>query len=163
MGARQAGVGRRIRLAVGAGFVLVLVVGGVSVLLAWAIWLGVAHGRQQSVEVQALDQIHQLVHHFTGDLLHLLLLTGQAPGHRPPGELLDQLKGRIADYEALERAQESEEAREELVRLRGLKALLARLEAASARAVDASRQGQPLTATERSPPSTSWPTSRSRA
>jgi len=144
---RQAGVGRRIRLAVGAGFVLVLVVGGISVLLAWAIWLGVAHGRQQSVEVQALDQIHQLVHHFTGDL-HLLLLTGQAPGHGPPGELLDQLKARISAYEALERAQESEEAREELARLRGLRALLARLEAESARAVDASRRGQPLTATE---------------
>ena len=46
----QTGVGRRINLAIGVGFALVLVVGGMSVLLAWSISRGVEQGRQRDLE-----------------------------------------------------------------------------------------------------------------
>ncbi|MBI4011965.1 MAG: HAMP domain-containing protein [Candidatus Rokubacteria bacterium] len=135
-----AGVGRRINLAIGIGFVLVLVVGGVSVLLAWAIARGVEEGRHRGLEVEALDRIHGLFHHFVGDL-HLVLQGGSAPGHPLPEQVLRQLKGEIAAYGALEDAQGDREARQELVRLADLRALLARLETASTEAIAVTARG----------------------
>ena len=136
----HAGVGQRIKLAMGVGFASVLLVGGVSVLLAWTISTGVERGRHQSLEVEAIDQIHSLVHHFVADL-HLVLQRGGRFGHKPPEAALDELRRKIAAYELLERAQEGDEARQELVHLEELKSLLARLEAASLEAIEVSERG----------------------
>ncbi len=143
----RAGIGRRINLAVGMGFALVLVVGGVSVLLAWTISRGVEQGRQQSLEVQAIERIHSAIQHFVADL-HLALQGGRAPGHRSPKEVLEGLKSEIAAYEALERAQGGEEARQELARLEGLKSFLAQLETASLEAIEASARRRQATHAE---------------
>ncbi len=143
----RAGVGRQIKLAIGIGFSLVLLVGGISVLLAWTISKGVEQGRQQGLEVEAIDRIHSLIHHFVDDL-HLTLHGGGTHGHRPPRAHLEGLEREVAAYEALERAQGGDEARKELARLDELKSLLARLEAASMGAVEASARGRPPTASE---------------
>ena len=137
----HAGVGRRIKLAMGIGFALVLLVGGVSVLLAWTISTGVERGRHHSLEVEAIDQIHSLVYHFVADL-HLVLQRGGRSGHKPPEEALEELKRKIAAYQLLERAQGGDEARQELIRLEELKSLLGRLEAASVEAIEASERGR---------------------
>jgi len=136
----HAGVGQRIKLAMGVGFASVLLVGGVSVLLAWTISTGVERGRHQSLEVEAIDQIHSLVHHFVADL-HLVLQRGGRFGHKPPEAALDELRRKIAAYELLERAQEGDEARQELIRLEELKSLLGRLETASLEAIEVSERG----------------------
>lgn len=138
----RAGIARRINLAIRLAFALVLVVGGVSVLLTWTISAGVEQGRQRSLEVEAIDQIHNLVHHLVADL-HLALHSGrEAPGHRPSAGVFRELTSRIAAYEALERAQGDEDARQELSRLGELKSVLARLEAASAAALEAPARGR---------------------
>ena len=142
----RTGVGRRIRLAIGVGFALVLVVGGVSVLLAWAIAQSVEEGRQRGLEVEALDRIHSLLHHFVDDL-HLVLQSRPTPGHPRPEDVLQQLKEEIAAYEALERAQGDGEARQELPRLEELDSLLNRLETASSTTIDTTtRKLSPLPA-----------------
>lgn len=143
----RAGIGRRINVAIGAGFVLVLVVGGISVLLAWTISTGVEEGRQRRSEVEAIDRIQGIVHHFVGHL-HLVLSGGHAPGHPSPAELLDELNTRIAAYEAFERAQGSEEARQELTRLAQLQALVTQLETVSLAAIESAARGQRPTPTE---------------
>jgi methyl-accepting chemotaxis protein len=135
-------VGRRINLAIGIGFALVLVVGGISVLLAWAISTGVVQGRQKGIEAEAIDRIHSIAYHFVGDL-HLALRGGRIAGHHPPEQLLDDLKREIAAYETLEHAQEGHESREELGRLDRLKSLLTRLEAASLKAMAAAALSRP--------------------
>lgn len=136
-----AGIGRRIHLAIGLGFALVLLVGGVSVLLSWAISRAVEQQQQQALEVEAIDRIHSLTQHFVADL-HLALQGGHLPAHSPPEEVLQTLKREIAAYEAIEHAQEGEEARQELARLAELKSLVARLEIASLEAVRASARGR---------------------
>ena len=147
MGATRAGIGRRINLAVRVAFVLVLLVGGISVLLAWTIYVGVEAGRQRSLEVQAIERIHGVVQHFIGDL-HLVLQGTPARDHQPPGLVLADLRTRIAAYEALERAQGSAEAGQELAPLAKLKSLLARLENVSLAAVEAAARGRPATPRE---------------
>ena len=136
----RAGVGQRIRLAIGVGFALVLLIGGVSVLLAWTIARGVEEGRHRGLEVEALDRIHSLLHHFVDDL-HLVLQGRPAPGHPPLEEVLQELKGEIASYETLERAEEDHEARQELLRIADLRSLLAQLEAVSSAAIAATARG----------------------
>ncbi len=143
MATGHAGVGRRIKLAMGVGFALVLLVGGVSVLLAWTISRGVERGRHQSLEVEAIDRIHSLLHYFVGDL-YLVLQGGRALVDQPPEETLEGLKREIVAYELLERAQGGDEARQELVHLEELKSLVARLEAVSLEAIEASTRGRPL-------------------
>jgi two-component system NtrC family sensor kinase len=135
------GVGRRIRLAIGVGFALVLVVGGVSVLLAWAIAQGVEEGRQRGLEVEALDKIHSLLHHFVDDL-HLALQGRPVPGHPRPQDILQELKGQIAGYAALERAEGDDEARQEIPRVEALGALLDQLAAASSAALETAAGGR---------------------
>jgi signal transduction histidine kinase len=137
---KRAGVGQRIRLAIGVGFALVLLIGGVSVLLAWAIAQGVEEGRHRGLEVEALDRIHSLLHHFIDDL-HLVLQGRPAPGHPPLKAVLQELKREIGSYETLERAEEDHEARQELLRLADLKSLLAQLEAVSSAATAATARG----------------------
>ncbi|MBI2462566.1 MAG: HAMP domain-containing protein [Candidatus Rokubacteria bacterium] len=134
-------MGRRIKLAVGVGFALVLLVGGISVLLAWTISRGVERGRLHGREVEAIDRIHSLIHHFVGDA-YLDLQGGGGHGHPPPEELLRAMETEVVAYEALERAQGGGEAREELTRLDELKSLLARLEAVWSAAKEASARGQ---------------------
>ncbi|MEK7837854.1 MAG: HAMP domain-containing protein, partial [candidate division NC10 bacterium] len=90
---------------------------------------------------------HGIVHHFVGHL-HLVLSGGHAPGHPSPAELLDELNRRIAAYEAFERAQGSEEARQELTRLAQLQALVTQLETVSLAAIESAARGQPPTPTE---------------
>ncbi|MBI2528336.1 MAG: HAMP domain-containing protein [Candidatus Rokubacteria bacterium] len=143
----RAGIGRRINIAIGAGFVLVLVVGGISVLLAWTISAGVEEGRQRQHEVEAINRIHDTVHHFVAHL-HLALLGNAAPGHPSPAEILDELKRRIAAYDAFERTQGSDEARQELIRLSQLRALVTELELASGAVLEALGRAQPPTAAE---------------
>lgn len=143
----RAGIGRRINLAIGIGFALVLMVGGVSVLLAWAISKGVEQGRQQGIEAEAVDRIHSNIQHFVADL-HLALQGRPAPDHRPPAGVLGGLKREIEAYEAMERAQGGEEARDELIRLGRLKALLARLEMASLDSINASKRGRSPTSAQ---------------
>ncbi|MBI2494726.1 MAG: HAMP domain-containing protein [Candidatus Rokubacteria bacterium] len=140
----RAGIGRRINLAIRAAFVLVLLVGGVSVLLAWTISVGVEEGRQRSLEVQAIDRIHGIVQHFVGDL-YIALQGRLAPDHHPPGVVIGELRARIAAYEALERAQASAEAAQELARIGKLTALLAELESVSRAAIGAAARGRPPT------------------
>jgi len=143
----RTGVGRRINLAIGIGFAMVLVVGGMSVLLAWSISRAVEQGRQQGLEVEAIDRIHSIAYHFVGDL-HLALRGGRIPGHPPPERLLEALKREIAAYEALEHAQGGHESREELERLDRLKSLLTRLEAASVKVSAASALTRPPAASD---------------
>lgn len=147
MAAIRAGIGRRINLGVRAAFVLVLLVGGVSVLLAWTIHVGVEQGRHRGLEVQAIERIHGLVQHFIGDL-HLLLDGTPAPDHQPPALVLADLRTRITAYEALERSQGSDEAGQELAPLAKLKALLARLENVSLAAAESAARGRPPTPRE---------------
>ncbi len=142
MGAGQLGIGRQIRLAIRGAFGLVLVVGGVSVVLAWIIFASVEEGRQRGREVEAIDRIHGLVHHFVSDL-HLVLWGVELPEHRPPKETLEEVKARLAAYEALEHAQGNAEARQELARLDALKTLLARLEMAALALLTTSARGGP--------------------
>lgn len=138
----RGGVGRRIKLAIGIGFTLVLLVGAVSVLLAWTISRGVEDGRQKSLEVEAIDRIHAIVQHFVADL-HLAIQGGQPAGHLPLGEVLAGLEREVAAYEALEHAQGGEEALQELEGIGKLKVLLVELEAASSKAIEGSGRGQP--------------------
>ncbi|MBI2202775.1 MAG: HAMP domain-containing protein [Candidatus Rokubacteria bacterium] len=144
MDAARAGIGRRITLAVRVAFVLVLLVGGISVLLAWTISVGVEEGRQRSLEVQAIERIHGIVQHFIGDL-HLIFQGTAARDHQPPRLVLRDLHTRIVAYEALEYAQGSEEAGQELTSLAKLKSVLAQLEKVSLAAVEAAARGRPPT------------------
>ncbi len=137
----HAGIAHRIKLAMGIGFASVLLVGGVSVFLARAVSTGVERGRHQNLEVEAIDQIHSLVYHFVADL-HLVLQRGGRFGHKPPEEALEELRRKIAAYESLERAQEGDEARQELIRLEELKSLLGRLETATLDAIEVSERGR---------------------
>jgi signal transduction histidine kinase len=142
-----AGIGRRINLAVSTAFAAVLLVGGISVLLTWTISAGVEEARQRTLEVQAVDRIHGAVDDFVSDL-HLVLQGGRAAGRQPPEAVLDELKTRIAAYEALERLQGGEEAGQELAQLETLKSLLAQLETVSLAAIAASERGRPPTLDE---------------
>ena len=147
MDAIRGGIGRRITLAVRVAFALVLLVGGISVFLAWTISVGVEEGRQRSLEVQAIDRIHVIVQHFVGDL-HIALQGRLPRDHPPPGVVIAALKTRLAAYEALERAEGSDEADQELVRVATLMSLLTELESASLPAIDAAARGRPPTAGE---------------
>ena len=138
------GIGRRINLAIRGAFVLVLLIGGASVFLAWTISVGVEEGRQRSVEVQAIDRIHGIVQHFVGDL-HIALQGRLAQDHQPPRVVIGELRTRIAAYEALERAQASAEAAQELARIGKLTSLLAELESVSLAAIGAAARGRPPT------------------
>lgn len=142
-----AGIGRRINLAISTAFAAVLLVGGISVLLAWTISAGVEEARQRTHEVQAVDRIRGTVDDFVSDL-HLVLRGGRAAGRQPPEAVLDDLKTRIAAYEALERRQGGDEAARELVQLEALKSLLARLETLSLAVIGASERGRPAAAGE---------------
>ena len=104
-------------------------------------------GRQRSLEVQAIDRIHGTVQHFVGDL-HMALQGGLAPDHHPPGVVIGELRTRIAAYEALERAQASAEAAQELARIGKLTSLLAELESISRAAIGAAARGRPPTPDE---------------
>ena len=147
MDAIRGGIGRRITLAVRVAFALVLLVGGISVFLAWTISVGVEEGRQRSLEVQAIDRIHVIVQHFVGDL-HIALQGRLPRDHPPPGVVIAELKTRLAAYEGLERAQGSDEAAQGLVRVATLMSLLTELESASLPAIDAAARGRPPTAGE---------------
>ncbi|MEK7700833.1 MAG: ATP-binding protein [candidate division NC10 bacterium] len=147
MDAMRGGIGRRITLAVRVAFVLVLLVGGISVLLAWTISVGVEKGRQRSLEVQAIERIHVMVQHFVGDL-YIALHGRPVRDHPPPGAVIEELKTRIAAYEALERAQGGDEADQELARVAKLTSLLAELEHVSLAAIDAAARGRPPAAGE---------------
>ncbi|MBI2218170.1 MAG: HAMP domain-containing protein [Candidatus Rokubacteria bacterium] len=147
MDATRAGIGRRISLAVRVVFALVLLVGGISVLLAWTIYVGVEEGRQRSLEVQAIERIHSVIQHFIGDL-HLVSQGTPARDHQPPRLVLEDLRARIAAYEAGERAQGSAEAGQELAQLATLTSLLARLETVSLAVVEAAARGRPPTPRE---------------
>jgi len=147
MDAIRGGIGRRITLAVRVAFALVLLVGGISVFLAWTISVGVEEGRQRSLEVQAIDRIHVIVQHLVGDL-HIALQGRLPRDHPPPGVIIEELKTRLAAYEALERAQGSDEADQELARVAKLTSLLTELESVSLPAVDAAARGRPPTAGE---------------
>jgi signal transduction histidine kinase len=107
----------------------------------------VEQGRQRSLEVQAIDRIHGIVQHFVGDL-HIALQGRLAPDHHPPGVVIGELRTRIAAYEALERAQASAEAAQELARIGKLTSLLAELESVSRAAIGASARGRPPTPDE---------------
>jgi two-component system NtrC family sensor kinase len=146
-GATGARIGHRISRAIKGAFVLVLVVGGVSVGLAWTISASVREGRERSLEVQAIDRVHNLVHHFVADL-HLVLEGAPVSGHLTPQEVFRELTLRVAAYEALERSQGDEAAHRELAQLGNLKALLARLEATSQAAVEGSAAGRSATPAE---------------
>lgn len=104
-------------------------------------------GRQRSLEVQAIDRIHGIVQHFVGDL-HVALRGRLAPDHHPPGVVIGELRARIAAYEALERAQASAEADQELARIGKLTSLLAELESVSRAAIGAAARGRPPTPDE---------------
>lgn len=140
MGQAPAGISRQISRAVRFAFGLVLVVGGVSVLLAWTISASVEQVREQSREVEAVDRIHVLIYHFVADL-HLLLETGQVRDHQSPEEILDDITWRVAAYEARERAQGNAESGQELARLERLHTLLARLGTATRAEIETSRRG----------------------
>lgn len=143
----RVGIGRRINVAIRAAFTLVLLVGGISVLLAWTIFAGVEEARQQSDEVQAVNQIHGTVLQFIGDLF-LVLHGVELPSHRRPEEVLEDLKQQVLAYEALEHAQAGDEAQQELAELARLKALLIQLEGASRAAMQAAVTGRSPTADE---------------
>ena len=135
-------IGRRLNLAVCAAFMLVLLVGGISVLLAAAISRSVEEGTERGLEAEAVDRIHRLAHGFVADL-HLAVQGGRAvlgPSH---GLTLEDLTREIAAYERAERAQDGDEARLELVGLDRLKSVLARLESVSRAIVAAVTGGQP--------------------
>jgi signal transduction histidine kinase len=136
------GVARRIKLAVGVGFALVLVVGGLSVLLAWMITGDLKQGSQRGHETEEIDQLHALLHHFAGDL-YLTLSGGQTPTARSPDDTLERLKRAVAAYEAKERAERRGEAREEVLALEHLTSLLSELETAAMRTIEASARGRP--------------------
>ncbi|MBI4594508.1 MAG: HAMP domain-containing protein, partial [Candidatus Rokubacteria bacterium] len=89
-----------------------------------------------------MNRIHTILHYFVGDL-YLILQGGRTFVDRPPEETLDGLKREIAAYEALERAQGGDEARQELARLEDLKSMVARLETDSLKAMEASARGRP--------------------
>ncbi|MBI3457085.1 MAG: HAMP domain-containing protein [Candidatus Rokubacteria bacterium] len=106
-------------------------------------------GRQRGLEVEAIDRIHNLVYHLVADLHLALQSSREAPGHGvPTADVLREIATRVAAYEASERAQGDEEAREELSRLGELKALVAQLEAASAAVPEPSARGRPWTPAE---------------
>lgn len=142
-----AGIGWRINFAISTGFAAVLLVGGISVLLAWAMSVGVEEARQRTLEIQALDRIRGTVDDFVSDL-HLVLRGGRAAGRQPPEAVLDEIKTRIAVYEALERLQGGEEAARELVQFEVLKSLLAQLETVSLAVIGASERGRAPTPDE---------------
>jgi signal transduction histidine kinase len=134
------GIGRRINRAMALAFILVLLVGGASIFLAWTISRGVERGRLQGLEAQAVDRIHTLLHRFVSDL-SLALWSGPPFPHSLPGQALDELRRELAAYEALERAQGGDEARLELAHLEELKSLVVRLEALSSGAIQVATQG----------------------
>jgi signal transduction histidine kinase len=136
------GVARRIKLAVGVGFALVLVVGGLSVLLAWMITGELEQVSERGHEAEEIGHIHTLLHHFAGDL-YLTLAGGQTPAARSPDQALERLKGAVAAYEAKERAERRGEARAEVLELEHLTSLLSELEAAAVRTMAASARGRP--------------------
>ncbi len=134
-------VAHRIKLAVGIGFTLVLVVGGLSVLLAWTIASGVEQGRRRGLETEAVDRIHTTLHYFVGDV-YLVLYGGRTLVDRPPEETLEELKREIAVYEAREGEQGGDEARQEVVQIEELKSVVSRLEITSSKAMEASARGR---------------------
>ncbi len=136
-------VAHRIKLTFAVGFALVLIVGGLSVLLSWIITNEVKQGARRGLETEAIERIHVTLHHFLGDVV-LVLQGGQTLVPRPPEETLRQLKTDLATYEAHERAQWGDEARQEVIHLGELKSIVARVEGATVRAMEASAQGRPL-------------------
>ena len=141
------GIGRRINFAISTGFAAVLLVGGISVFLAWAMSVGVEEARERILEVQAVDRIRGSMEDFVSDL-HLVLQGGRAAGRQPPEAVLDELKTRIAAYEALERVQGGDEASRELVQLEALRSLLAQVETVSLAVIGASERGRAPTPAE---------------
>jgi signal transduction histidine kinase len=136
-------IGRRIKVAVGVAFTLVLLVGGISVLLASAISRSVEEGTHRHLEAKAIDRIHLLAHGLVADL-HLLVHGGRAFPERPHRHVLEDLNDEIAVYE-VEHAPDSGEAHLELVGLDNLKSVLAGLESLSTTIVTALERGQPST------------------
>jgi signal transduction histidine kinase len=136
------GVARRIKLAVGIGFTLVLVVGGLSVLMTWMIARELEQASHRGRETEEIDQIDALLDSFVSDL-YLAVSGIQARSGRSPDETLERLNRRIAAYEAQERTERKHEARQELIQLEHLKSLLAELKTSSVKTAEKSARSRP--------------------
>lgn len=94
-------ISRRLSLFLGLIFVVVLLIGGISLLSARSIYLSTEDIERQGRHIEAIDSIHVAVHHLYAALQHSII-TGTPPPDEARQKLIADLKVLIEQYVDLE-------------------------------------------------------------
>ncbi|MFQ5803649.1 MAG: ATP-binding protein [Candidatus Methylomirabilales bacterium] len=94
-------MGRRLSLLLGLSFVVVLLIGGVSILAARSIYLTTQDIKRQGRHVEVMDSVHAAVHHLTG-AVQQSIITGVPYPEDERKTLVAELHVLLNRYERLE-------------------------------------------------------------
>ncbi|MFQ5830679.1 MAG: ATP-binding protein [Candidatus Methylomirabilia bacterium] len=95
-------IGKRLSLALGLGYGLVLLVGAVSLLSAYSIYGSTAEVQEQTRHIEVMDGIHVALHHVAAATRDGLI-SGEVREPSFYADLISVVRLRMAQYEELER------------------------------------------------------------
>lgn len=91
-------MGRRVGIALGLGFGLVLLVGGISLQLARSIWLSTEEIKRQSRRMEVMDRLHASLHHWIS-VLQQGLVDGGEPSASSHRDIQTEVTRLLAEYQ----------------------------------------------------------------
>jgi len=134
-------IGRRLGLAMGLALVLVLVVGGITIFLSSSILSSAKVIKDVSDEIEHGNRWHTMMHHAV-EVVQSAMISGKRPLFEDAESLFEKLNQAVAEYLAIEMAQESSpDQQAELEILQELLGVTSSLENYSERLVSAVARG----------------------
>ena len=135
-------IGRKLGLAMGLALLLVLLVGGISIVLSLAISGGTKLIKSESDEIEYVNQLHTLMHHAV-EAVQNVVLSGKADLAEDAEFMLENLHGDVVEYLAAQMAQkDTQQKTDELEIIQRIIGVTSRLSEESARLVKAGALGQ---------------------
>ena len=135
-------IGRKSGLAMGLALLLVLLVGGISIVLSLAISGGTKLIKSESDEIEYVNQLHTLMHHAV-EAVQNVVLSGKADLAEDAEFMLENLHGDVVEYLAAQMAQkDTPQKTDELKIIQRIIGVTSRLSEESARLVKAGALGQ---------------------
>jgi len=135
-------IGRKLGLAMGLALLLVLLVGGISIVLSLAISGGTRLIKSESDEIENVNQLHTLMHHAV-EAIQNVVLSGKADFAEDAEFMLENLHGDVVEYLAAQMAQkDTPQKTDELKIIQRIIGVTSRLSDESARLVKAGALGQ---------------------
>ena len=135
-------IGRKLGLAMGLALLLVLLVGGISIVLSLAISGGTKLIKSESDEIEYVNQLHTLMHHAV-EAIQNVVLSGKADLAEDAEFMLENLHGDVVEYLAAQMAQkDTPQKTDELKIIQRIIGVTSSLSEQSARLVKADALGQ---------------------